>query len=159
MPSTPPLPSPALSPGAIDDLLSVAEQALAQAYAPYSRLRVGAVVLTARGGRYAGCNVENRAYPLGGCAEHHAIAAAVQAEGPTVRLTAVAIAARDAEDRAVPIPPCGGCRQKLMEFSDGLQVAFLDASGRVAVHSLADLLPASFELPPAASLSAEPASR
>lgn len=157
MTSTAPPPLP--SPGDFDALLADAERALAQAYAPYSRLRVGAVVLSANGGRYAGCNVENRAYPLGGCAEHHAIAAAVLAEGPTLRLKAVAIAAHDAEGRAVPIPPCGGCRQKLMEFSDALQVVFLDASGRVAVHSLADLLPASFELPPAASLSAEPASR
>ena len=92
-------------------------------------------------------------------AEHHAIAAAVLAEGPTLRLKAVAIAAHDAEGRAVPIPPCGGCRQKLMEFSDALQVVFLDASGGIAVHALADLLPGSFELPAAAGFSVEPASR
>lgn len=131
----------------LSGLLADAEQALHKAYAPYSGLRVGAAVLTSSGGRFIGCNVENRAYPLGGCAEHHAIAAAVQAEGPSLRLRAVAIAARDAEGRAVPIPPCGGCRQKLMEFADGLQVAFLGNDGRVGVHALADLLPASFELP------------
>lgn len=153
---SPTAPHPTLPPGTLDDLLAAAELALARAYAPYSQLRVGAVVLTASGGRYAGCNVENRAYPLGGCAEHHAIAAAVQAEGPLLRLRAVAIAARDAEGRAVPIPPCGGCRQKLMEFADGLQVAFLGNDGRVGVHTLADLLPASFELPVAGRVSATP---
>ena len=128
-------------------LLAAAEAALRNAYAPYSGLRVGAVVLSTSGGRHAGCNVENRAYPLGGCAEHHAIAAAVQAEGPGLRLRAVAIAARDVEGRAVPIPPCGGCRQKLMEFGEGLTVVFLGQNGAVAIHALRDLLPASFELP------------
>lgn len=128
-------------------LLAAAEAALRNAYAPYSGLRVGAVVLSTSGGRHAGCNVENRAYPLGGCAEHHAIAAAVQAEGPGLRLRAVAIAARDVEGRAVPIPPCGGCRQKLMEFGEGLTVVFLGQNGAVVTHALHTLLPAAFELP------------
>lgn len=130
-----------------DALLAAAEAALRNAHAPYSGLRVGAAVLSSSGHRHAGCNVENRAYPLGGCAEHHAIAAAVLAEGPGLRLHAVAIAARDADDRPVPIPPCGGCRQKLMEFGDDLAVIFLGRDGVIATHALRDLLPAAFELP------------
>lgn len=130
-------------------LLAAAEAALRQAYAPYSRLRVGAAVLSSSGRIHLGCNVENMAYPLGGCAEQHAIAAAVQAEGAGLRLRAVAIAARDAQDQPVAIPPCGGCRQRLLEFGDRLQVIFLGAQGELLQLGLEQLLPHSFRLPAA----------
>lgn len=150
---------PVLSDAARDALLAVAEAALLNAYAPYSGLRVGAAVLTGRGVSHAGCNVENRAYPLGGCAEHHAIAAAVLAEGPGLRLRAVAIVARDVDDHPVPIPPCGGCRQRLLEFGDDLAVIFLGRDGVIATHAIRDLLPASFELPPSSGLSSSASRR
>ncbi|KAB2895898.1 MAG: cytidine deaminase [Dokdonella sp.] len=77
-----------------------------RAYAPYSSLKVGAALQSASGAVYTGCNVENAAYPIGGCAERAAIASAVQAEGAAFRLAAIAVAAfaRDAE--ALPVSPC-----------------------------------------------------
>lgn len=127
-------------------LLTTAAQALERAYAPYSKLRVGAAVLTEAGGVYSGCNVENAAFPVGGCAEHHAIAAAVRAEGPTMRLRAVAIGARDAGDAAVAIPPCGACRQLIREFGAEVEVAFLGRDGEMLCFGIEELLPQSFAL-------------
>lgn len=128
-------------------LLELAEQAGQQAYAPYSRVRVGAAVLTAAGGRFSGCNVENAAYPSGGCAEQHAIAAAVRAEGPGMRLLAVAISARDAHGNAMPISPCGACRQRIAEFGDAVEIAFAGGDGAMVRTTLAVLLPQGFRLP------------
>ncbi len=78
-------------------LLRVAASALKKAYATYSRFKVGAAVKTRAGGTYAGCNVENASYSIVSCAERNAIAAAVLAEGPRVKITAVALDARDEE--------------------------------------------------------------
>lgn len=128
-------------------LLELAGHAGRQAYAPYSRLSVGAAVLTAAGGRYAGCNVENAAYPSGGCAEQHAIAAAVQAEGPGMRLRAVAISASHADGQALPIPPCGACRQRIAEFGDDVEIVYAAADGSLVRTSLLALLPQGFRFP------------
>lgn len=130
-------------------LLELAEQAGQQAYAPYSRLLVGAAVLTTAGGRYSGCNVENAAYPSGGCAEQHAIAAAVRAEGPGMRLVAVAISARDGRGESLAIPPCGACRQRIAEFGDAVEIAFAGGDGTVVRTTLGVLLPQGFRLPQA----------
>ena len=127
-------------------LLELAEQAGQNAYAPYSRLQVGAAVLTEAGGRYSGCNVENAAYPSGGCAEQHAIAAAVRAEGPGMRLAAVAISARDGRGESIAIPPCGACRQRIAEFGEVVEIAFAGGDGDVVSSSLAVLLPQGFRL-------------
>lgn len=130
------------------DLLPLAEAAAAQAYAPYSRLQVGCAVLTASGQTYSGCNVENAAYPSGGCAEQHAIAAAVRGDGPAMRLRRVAIFARDAQGRRVAISPCGACRQRLAEFADGdVVVVFADDDEALQRGTLAELLPKSFRFP------------
>ena len=56
-------------------MLELARQALARAHAPYSRFRVGACLRAESGRLYAGCNVENAAYPVGQCAEATAIGA------------------------------------------------------------------------------------
>ncbi|TDL90667.1 cytidine deaminase [Meridianimarinicoccus aquatilis] len=93
------------------DLVSAATDVRARAYAPYSRFQVGAAVLGAGGEVHVGCNVENAAYPEGTCAEAGAIAAMI-ASGET-RIAAVAVIA----DSPRPVPPCGGCRQKLAEFA------------------------------------------
>lgn len=128
-----------------DALLAAATAALAQAHAPYSRFKVGAAVLSAAGHVHSGCNVESVAFPVGGCAEHHAIAAAVRAEGPGLRLVAVAVAARDAAGRDVPIPPCGACRQLIREFgADDCTVTFRAGSGRIETYAIRHLLPESF---------------
>jgi cytidine deaminase len=127
-------------------LLERARQALVNAYAPYSRLQVGAAVLSAAGNVYAGCNVENAAFPSGGCAEHHAIAAAVCAEGPGLDLVAVAVAARG-QGGEQPIVPCGACRQRIREFGQDARVISAGADGGVLERSIAELLPDGFRFP------------
>jgi cytidine deaminase len=123
-----------------DTLAAAARAARAQAYAPYSRYRVGAALLDEAGRVHAGCNVENAAYPEGLCAEAGALAQLVLAGGR--RVVAAVVVGEGAE----PITPCGGCRQKLREFADGtLPVRSADPKGAWrAEHMLAALLPASF---------------
>lgn len=137
---TPMLPSPETA-----SLLHAAELASRSAYAPYSRLHVGAAVRSASGAVYAGCNVENAAFPLGACAEANAIGAAVLAEGAALRIAEVAISARDAEGRPVTIPPCGGCRQRMEPIRPARDRAFRHGR-RGGVRSLAldELLPRDF---------------
>ena len=109
------------------------------AHAPYSGFRVGAAVRGASGAIYAGCNVENVAYPEGTCAEAGAIAAMVAAGER--ELTEVYVIA----DSPVPVSPCGGCRQKLAEFGGGVvRVTMGTTAGEEQVMTLAELLPGAF---------------
>ena len=94
-------------------MLDLARRAMDQAYAPYSKFPVGAVVRGANGRLYAGCNVENAAYPQGCCAEASAISAMV-IDGER-RIVEVAVIGRG---KAL-VTPCGGCRQRLREFARG----------------------------------------
>lgn len=127
--------------GAADRALyDTAREASQRAYAPYSRFRVGAAVRTVAGGVFPGCNVENASYGLAVCAERSAIFAAVAAEGPGMRLEAVAVFAD-----ARTVPPCGACRQVIAEFGPEARVVF--RSGGEPVTARADaLLPGRFEL-------------
>lgn len=121
------------------ELLAAARAARKQAYAPYSRYRVGAALLDEAGRVHAGCNVENAAYPEGTCAEAGAVAQMVLAGGR--RIVAAVVVGEGAE----AITPCGGCRQKLREFGEGtLPVRSADAQGWRGEHTLGALLPASF---------------
>ena len=129
-----------------DELREAAAQAAIQAYAPYSGLRVGAALRSSNGLVHCGCNVENGALPVGGCAERAAIAAAVLAEGPRFRLAAIAVVAIDRDGVALPVPPCGACRQALVEFGAGAQVGFLAPDGNWTVVSADALLPHRFVL-------------
>ncbi len=109
------------------------------AYAPYSKFKVGAAIRSAKGIIYTGCNVENVAYPEGTCAEAGAIAAMVAA-GET-QITEVYVVA----DAPLPVSPCGGCRQKLSEFGAGdVVVTMATISGTEMTMTLADLLPGAF---------------
>jgi len=122
------------------ELLAAARAVRENAHAPYSRFKVGAAVRAASGAVYVGCNVENVAYPEGTCAEAGAIAAMVAA-GET-RLTAVAVIA----DSPTPVPPCGGCRQKLAEFGAGATpVTLATTAGATRATTIAALLPGSFD--------------
>lgn len=121
-------------------LLQEAQRVRLHAYAPYSGLKVGAAVTAASGAVFVGCNVENAAYPQGTCAEAGAIAAMVAA-GET-RLLAVAVVA----DCPEPIAPCGGCRQKLVEFgAPDVVVTMANTAGIVRTMTLQDLLPGAFD--------------
>ncbi|WP_425071229.1 cytidine deaminase [Sagittula sp. S175] len=109
------------------------------AYVPYSHFKVGAALLTPAGNVYVGCNVENVAYPEGTCAEAGAIAAMVAA-GETEIAEAYVIA-----DSPHPVPPCGGCRQKLMEFAkSSAKVTLATVDGAELVTTVGDLLPGAF---------------
>jgi cytidine deaminase len=128
-------------------LHEAAATAAHQAYAPYSGLSVGAAVLSTRGGVYCGCNVENGALPVGGCAERAAIAAAVLAEGPDFALAAIAVAAFSRETTPLAVAPCGACRQAIIEFGPEALVEFLAADGDWVTTSAHELLPRRFTLP------------
>lgn len=122
-----------------DDLFAAAWAARANAHAPYSGFAVGAAVRGGSGRVYAGCNVENAAYPEGLCAEAGAIGACVAA-GETEIVEAL-VAAQSPS----PVTPCGACRQRLREFARGeTPVHAADASGVVATFLLGSLLPHSF---------------
>ncbi|MFA3918267.1 cytidine deaminase [Ruegeria hyattellae] len=122
--------------------MSLKDSALAvreNAHAPYSNFKVGAAIRSASGVIYAGCNVENIAYPEGTCAEAGAIAAMVAA-GET-QLTEVYVVAGS----PAPVPPCGGCRQKLSEFgASDVVVTMATTGGMEQVMTIGDLLPGAF---------------
>jgi cytidine deaminase len=136
-----------------DSLIALARETCARAHAPYSGIHVGAAIRSAAGSIYAGTNVENAAYPVGNCAEASAIAAGVAAEGAGFRIAGTAVWAQDREGCAIPISPCGGCRQRIREFAvDGrVLVHFPWQGGALRAASIDELLPYAFELPAARS--------
>ncbi|HUF65963.1 MAG TPA: cytidine deaminase [Gemmatimonadaceae bacterium] len=119
------------------ELRAAAFAAMAHAYAPYSRFRVGAALETDSGVIVSACNVENAAFPLGICAEQAVVAAAVALGSH--RFTGLAIAT----EGGPPSPPCGACRQVLAEFGD-LPITSYSTDGRSAQWSLSELLPQPF---------------
>src|SRR5215475_11753901 len=112
--------------------------AMERAYAPYSEFRVGAALLATDGSVTEGCNVENASFPAGLCAERAAVAAAVARGNRTFEAVMIATEAED------PTPPCGICRQVLMEFSPHLLVVSTTRDGREARWTLDELLPKAF---------------
>lgn len=125
---------------AADTLRDAAFAAMENAYAPYSRFRVGAALRTSTGAIVSGCNVENAAYGEALCAERVAVAAAV-AQGMK-NFEEIAIAS-ESDD---PAPPCGSCRQTMSEFAPELRVISYARNGRQAIWRLSDLLPEAFAL-------------
>ncbi len=110
-----------------------------RAYAPYSRFKVGAALRSTSGSIHVGCNVENVAYPEGTCAEAGAIAAMIAA-GDT-RIAELHVIA----DSPTPVPPCGGCRQKIAEFADpDVKVVLHTTDGASRTLTVAELLPGLF---------------
>ncbi|MDR0374147.1 MAG: cytidine deaminase [Treponema sp.] len=95
----------------MEELFAEARQAALAAYAPYSKFRVGAALLSVDGRVFTGCNVENRSFGLTICAERGAVMYAVSKGHRS--FAALAIAALDS---LAPVPPCGACRQVLSEF-------------------------------------------
>ena len=112
--------------------------AMERAYAPYSRFKVGAALLGGDSSITEACNVENAAFPSGTCAERAALAAAVARGVRSFRQIVVATSAEE------PTPPCGMCRQALIEFSPELEVISITRSGKEARWRLADLIPFAF---------------
>ena len=131
------------------ELRDAAIDAAGHAYAPYSGLRVGAALRSERGNVYCGCNVENGALPVGGCAERAAIAAAVLAEGGDFALAAIAVVAFARDGTPLPVAPCGACRQAIIEFGADAQVGFLGGDLSWIETASHTLLPRRFVLPAA----------
>ena len=121
------------------DYISGAKQAMAKAYAPYSNYPVGALIVTQDGQTFAGCNVENASYPEGNCAETAAIAAMVMAGHQ--RIQKIYIMSQDDQGAT----PCGGCRQRIREFSDNnTPVILCSPAGVQQRFPLSELLPHAF---------------
>jgi len=120
-------------------LLRAARAASRNAYAPFSKLKVGAAALAASGRIFSGCNVENSSYGLTVCAERVAIFKAVSAGQRDIR--AVLVYA----DTPRLTPPCGACLQVITEFSENPEVVL--SNGRAAsTYRLRQLLPHEFRL-------------
>ncbi len=120
-------------------LLDAARAARENAHAPYSNFKVGAALRTTSGKIYCGCNVENVAYPEGTCAEAGAIAVMVAAGEREIAEVAVIA------DASAPVPPCGGCRQRLAEFAGAdVKVIMATTSGATLTMTVAELLPGAF---------------
>jgi cytidine deaminase len=121
----------------MEDLFVEALGAAANAYAPYSKFRVGAALLAEDGSLFTGCNVENRSYGLTICAERNVVCQAV-AKGKR-RFVALAIATPDSE---TPVGPCGACRQVLSEFMAAGAAVCFGGKGTERVHTtIGALLP------------------
>jgi cytidine deaminase len=118
-------------------LIEAALAARKWAYAPYSKYKVGAALLTASGKVYDGVNIENAAYPSGICAERVAVFKAVS-EGEH-EFSALAVATHNGGT------PCGACRQVLAEFGLDTQVIIVNDKGTVTQETtVKDLLPGAF---------------
>jgi cytidine deaminase len=131
------------------DLIRKARESMKSAYAPYSRFHVGAAVLLENGLVVTGNNQENASYPTGLCAERVAVFSA-GANYPGIRIRTVAIAAYS-ENFSVnkPVPPCGSCRQALVEYEsryeNNIRILMTGESGKiVASESVRNLLPFEF---------------
>ena len=122
-------------------LLSAAKEAQKQSYSPYSNFKVGAAVLSEEQSTYVGCNVENASYPLGQCAEASAISSMVCSGDRRIKEVMIV------SPNESFCPPCGGCRQKILEFSSPDTVVHMATSeGKVKSVPLSDLLPLAFEI-------------
>ncbi|HXW19215.1 MAG TPA: cytidine deaminase [Roseiarcus sp.] len=120
-------------------LFRAAKAAQGQAYAPYSRFKVGAAILTPSGAIFSGCNVENAAYPQGACAETGAISQmALSGERRIAEILVVG-------DGEALVTPCGGCRQRIREFAGpDTPIHIAGPEGVRATFTLDQLLPQSF---------------
>lgn len=123
-------------------LLEAAQSVFKNAYAPYSKFRVGAAILTNTGDIFSGCNVENASYGLTICAERAAIFSAVaKVGGENLIIRAIAIV----NEASIYCPPCGACRQVIFEFGADALILMQegDSLKQMTIH---ELLPEAFKL-------------
>jgi cytidine deaminase len=127
-------------PDASNALIAAALAARENAFAPYSKFRVGAAIEDVEGRIHTGCNVENSTYGLTVCAERVAVFKAIS-EGVR-KFRRVAIAA----DTDALTPPCGACRQILWEFCGDVEIVLVNPRGQTATYRLKDLFPKPFDV-------------
>ena len=130
-------------------LLDDAIEATRRSYAPYSHFSVGAAALLANGVVVTGTNQENAAYPSGLCAERTTLFYA-NSQYPDQPVNTLAIAARTEKDFIeTPIPPCGACRQVILEtekrYKQPIRILLYGKECIYEVKSIGDLLPLSFD--------------
>ncbi|MBO0798270.1 MAG: cytidine deaminase [Blastocatellia bacterium] len=126
--------------GTVEELIRLALQARDFAYAPYSGFKVGALIESSEGRRFIGCNIENSSYGLSICAERVALGQAIS-EGARSFTRLVVIA-----DASSPLPPCGACRQVILELcGEDLLVIMANLQGQVVMRTIKELLPAPFD--------------
>jgi cytidine deaminase len=125
-------------------LIQKAIEAMERAYAPYSKFKVGAALLTKSGRVIQGFNIENAAYSLCNCAERTALFSALsQHEAPEDhQFVALAVVA----DTKRPVPPCGACRQVMAELCPlDMPVYLTNLNGDMLETTVGELLPGSFQ--------------
>ena len=134
----------------IQDLMQEAVSARDVAYAPYSNFKVGAAILLENNEIIIGSNQENASYPSGLCAERTAVYFA-GAKYPDTKIQKIAISAKSMRHKVVsPVPPCGACRQALVEYEvkqeEPIELYFMGETGKVVkADSVKDLLPLVFD--------------
>jgi len=131
-------------------LFDAASKIRDKAYAAYSHFHVGCAILLENGEIITGSNQENAAYPSGLCAERTTIFWTA-ANFPDVKINKLFVigAPKDAAS-STPIPPCGACRQSILEYEakqkDGIEIYFASLDGEIfKTESIRDLLPFSFD--------------
>ena len=122
-----------------DHLIAAAKQARENAHAPYSNFRVGAALRATSGVVYTGCNVENSTYGLTVCAERVAIFKAIS-EGER-GFDAIAVVT----DTDALTPPCGACRQIILEFCGDVEIILANLKGQSESHRVSELFPKPFD--------------
>ena len=122
------------------DLIKQASKAMKKAYAPYSKFKVGAALLTDKGKVYTGCNIENASYGLTVCAERAAIFKAISEGERKFKSIVIVI------NSTKVAMPCGACLQVMAEFAPKLKIVLSDKKGRHISRKLTDLLPEVFKL-------------
>ena len=120
------------------NLVHAAQKAKLNAYAPFSKFRVGAAVLAKDGTVFSGCNIENSSYGLTICAERVAIFNAISSK--VSKFTAIALVSDDHGFTS----PCGACRQVLLDFACDIDIVMMDSKERFKILKLSALLPFAF---------------
>ena len=120
------------------DLAEAAQMAKLKAYSPFSKFRVGAAILTRDNKIFTGCNIENSSYGLTICAERVAIFNAISSGAS--KFSAIAVIS----DSPTFTPPCGACRQVLLDLAGDIDFVMVDSKNHFKVLKLATLLPFAF---------------
>ena len=134
----------------IQELMDKAVDVRDTAYAPYSRFKVGAAIYLENDEIVVGSNQENASYPSGLCAERTAVYYA-GAKFPETKILKIAISAKSLRHKVIsPVPPCGACRQALVEYEvkqeEPIELYFMGETGKVVkADSVKDLLPLVFD--------------